>query len=196
MQRHGFDQARKSLHHLGDEPVAVADLHAQHAIHDGRRYAEVRFHPGSQRDRVRRFEQHHVPSDARPQSRRGSLHHDAPLVQQHQAVAPVGLVQNMGRQQYGNALAVAQFLNVLPEFAARAGVEPGGRLVHQQHLGGVQQAFGYLYAAAQPAGKRAHQVVTALVDPQPAHDVRHARAQRRARHTVQVALRAQVFRHR
>ena len=49
------------------------------------------------------FEHHHVAADAGPQLRGAALGHDLALVQQHQAVAAVGLVQDVGGEQNGNA---------------------------------------------------------------------------------------------
>jgi len=52
--------------------------------------------------------------DARAQVRRGTLRDYAAFMQQRQAVATVGFIQNVSGEQNGNAFLAAQFLHVLP----------------------------------------------------------------------------------
>ena len=97
-----------------------------------------------------------------------------PLMQQHQAVAAVGLVQDVRGEQDGDAFLLAQAFNMAGEFAARRRIESGGGFVHQQDLRAMQQRFGDLHAAAQAAGKRVHQIVAAIFQAEPLHGVLHA----------------------
>ena len=63
------------------------------------------------------------------------------------AVAALGLVHVMGRDQHGQP-AAGQPMDLVPEFAPRLRVDAGRRLVEQQQLGLVHDAGGRAPAAA------------------------------------------------
>src|SRR5580704_14784727 len=114
MQPDRIDGAGESLHYLGNEAVAISDLHAEHAIDDGRLQAEAGFDPAAQGGGVGalgRLHHYYISADARAQVRGRALGHHAALMQQRQPVATVGFNQNVGRQQYGNAFTAAQFFH-------------------------------------------------------------------------------------
>src|ERR1017187_10426670 len=84
MQPDRIDRARESLHHLGDEAVAIGDLHAEHAVHQRRLQTEAGFDPAGQIGRVRplrRLQHHDIAAGTRTQVRGRALGHHATLMQ-------------------------------------------------------------------------------------------------------------------
>src|ERR1039457_5821418 len=84
MQLDRIDRAGESLHHLGDEAVAIGDFHAEHAVHQRRLQTEAGFDPAGQIGRVcplRRLQHHDISADARTQVRGRALGHHATLMQ-------------------------------------------------------------------------------------------------------------------
>ena len=71
---------------------------------------------------------------------RGALGDDAPLVHDRHLVGEtVGLLQVVGGEQDGEALVPGQVSYLPPHVCAGFRVEPGGRLVQEEHLGAVHQ---------------------------------------------------------
>jgi hypothetical protein len=63
---------------------------------------------------------------------------------------PVGLLQILGGQQHGGA-GGDQLADQRPQVAAAGRVQPGGRLVQEQHLGPADQGGAQVKPAAHPA---------------------------------------------
>ncbi len=96
------------------------------------------------------------------------------------SIASLGLFHVMRRQHDRDAVVLAQMLEVVPELAARRGIEPGAGLVEQQQLGLVQKRFGQLDAPLKPAGQGLDPVARARGQAQPLEHRRTALAQARA----------------
>ena len=99
------------------------------------------------------FEQENVAADLALQLCRRAQGYDVAFGVDRQAVAALGLFHQVRRDQHRYMFFIAQDLQILPEIAARAGIEAGGRLVQQQHRGMMQQALGQLQATLHAAGK-------------------------------------------
>ena len=97
----------------------------------------------------------------RDHRRRAALHHDAPLRQIDDALAALGFVHVVGRDQRRQALD-RHVVDEVPELAPRLGVDAGGRLVEQQQLRLVQHAGGEREALLPAAGELARQLVAAV----------------------------------
>ena len=91
---------------------------------------------------------------------------------------------------------VADLLQVLPQVAARAGIEAGRRLVEQQQPRAVQHACGQFDAAPQAAGKLFDQVARRSARPSRVEHFVGPRAQLAAAEAVQPAVVDDVFHHR
>jgi hypothetical protein len=157
VQTHRFDGARKRLHYVRNEAVAVFDFHSHLAVDRRRAHVKALRDPLGQRLRLGGgLQHHHIAADPRTQFAGTARRHNPSLMQKNETVATRGFFQNVRGEQYRNALLLAQFFHVPRKIAPRGGVEAGGRLIHQQHLGPVQQRLGDLHAAAQSAGERLH----------------------------------------
>ena len=101
-----------------------------------------------------------------------ALHHDAPAGEIDDAVAALGLVHVVGRDQHGEAFA-RHVVDHVPELAPRLGVDAGGRLVEQQELRLMQDAGGEREALLPAAGQLAGELVAAIGEPHAVHDAPH-----------------------
>ena len=117
----------------------------------------------------------------------------SPLVHDGDAVGPLGFVQQMRREHDRDAVALADLLQVLPQVAAGAGVEAGGRLVEQQQPRAMQHALGQLDAAPQAAGERFDQVAAAIGEAQAGEHFVGPRAELAAAEAVEPAVVDEVF---
>src|SRR5215813_1301778 len=75
------------------------------------------------------------------------------FIHDRKPVAALGFFHQMGRDQNAYVFLVAQNTEVLPEIAARAGIEAGGGFVKEQNVGMVQKVLGELDAALHTTGK-------------------------------------------
>ncbi len=116
-----------------------------------------------------------------------------PLCSKHQAVATVGLGQNVRSKQDSDAFLIAQAFDMGGEFTASRRIEASRSFVHQKNLGLVEQRFGDLHAAAQAARKRVHQIFTPIFQAEPLHGILHAAAQCGAAESMQMPLRAEIL---
>jgi hypothetical protein len=83
---------------------------------------------------------------------RGVVGDHPPAVHDRDAVRqPVGLLQVLGGQQHRGPLG-DQFADHPPQRVAAVDVQPGGRLVEEDHLRALYQGGGDVQAAAHPAG--------------------------------------------
>ena len=97
-----------------------------------------------------------------------ALDDDVPVGEIDDAVAALGLVHVVGRDQHGEAFA-GEVVDHVPELAARLGVDAGGRLVEQEELRLVQDAGGEREALLPAAGELAGELAAPVGEP-------HARA--------------------
>ena len=77
------------------------------------------------------------------------------------AVAALGLVHVVGRDQHGQA-AGGELVDLVPELAPRLGIDAGGRLVEEQELRLVHDAGGERQPLLPAAGQRAGELVLAV----------------------------------
>ncbi len=104
-----------------------------------------------------------------------------------QTVAALGLFHQMRGDQHGHAFFVAQNLQVLPQVAARAGIESGRRLIEQQHRRMMQQPLRQFQAPLHAAGKCLGFFFRAIGQPNAAKHLGNALLQRRAAQAVDMA---------
>ena len=81
-------------------------------------------------------------------------------------VAALGFVHVMGGDQHGDAVG-GQPVNLVPEFAARLGIDAGGRLVEQQQARLRQDAGAEREPLLPAAGQLAGELVLAAGEPEP-----------------------------
>jgi hypothetical protein len=146
----------QAAHHLGQEGGALADRQrdlARTGHHLGRARAQVGHGRGGlgRPGPVDHPHRQQVAPDPRLELVGGALG-DHPAAVDHRDVVgqPVRLLQVLGGEQQGGAVA-DQLADDVPEREAAARVQPGGRLVQEQHLGAADQAGAQVEAAAHPA---------------------------------------------
>ena len=132
-------------------------------------------------------EQDHVAANLALQLRRRAQADQVAVAQDGQAVAFFGLFHQVRGHDDGDALLVAQNLQVLPEVAARAGIEAGGGLIEQQNLGTMEQSLGQFETALHAAGEGFGAVLGAIGEGDALQHFRHALLQRRAGDSVEMA---------
>ena len=100
-----------------------------------------------------------VVADARLELVGRALRDRAAVVEHDDVVGEaVGLFEVLRREDQRGALA-HELAQQVPEVAAAARVETGGRLVEEQHLGRRDEAGGEVEPAAHAAGERLHELV-------------------------------------
>ena len=136
-------QARGRVHSCTQRPPVVADGdvtgHQRRHGRDGRcvRLGQGHFEPGAPA-RLLQF-------------LRRPLRNDPSVVDDHDVVGQlVGLLEVLGRQQHGDALA-EQFADGLPDPLPRRRVQPGRRLVQEQDRGTGHQGAGQVQPPAHAA---------------------------------------------
>ena len=121
----------------------------------------------------RRIQQNDVAADLLLQLGRRAQRDQISVTENRQPVAALGLFHQVCGHDDGHPLLIAQDLQVLPQVAPRARIEPGGRFVEQQHRWTVQQALGQFQAALHAAGERLDAVFGAVGQ---AHAAQHLAA--------------------
>ena len=118
----------------------------------------------------------------------------SPLVHDRDAVAVLGLVHVVGRQEDRDVLARLELADVAPDRAARLRVEADRRLVEEQHARRVQQAARDLQAPLHAAGeRRARGCARRSHRPTISSTWRMRSADRVARDAVELGVEAQVL---
>ena len=84
---------------------------------------------------------------------RGVAGQYGPGVHQGDAVAAQGLVHEVSGDEDRDALAAGEVDQELPELVAGDGVDPGGGLIEQEHVGLVQNGDGQGQPLLEPQGK-------------------------------------------
>jgi hypothetical protein len=108
--------------------------------------------------RVARFEQDDVAADLAGQCLGRAERHQVAFIQDGQPVAAFGFFHQVGGHDDGDALLIAQDLQVLPKIAPGARIEAGGGLVEQQNLGMMKQTLGKLDAPLHASGESFHAI--------------------------------------
>jgi hypothetical protein len=93
----------------------------------------------------------------------------------------------------GDALLIAEDLEVLPKVAPGAGIEAGGGLVEEQNLRMVEQSFGELDAALHASGKSFYAVGGAIEQSYTREYFCDSLLELGATQTVEVSLMPEVF---
>ena len=113
-----------------------------------------------------------------------------------EAVAALGLVHVMGRDEHGDALS-GQLVDLVPEVAARLRIDARRRFVQQQQLRAVQHARGESEPLLPAAGELARKLVAARAEPEPVdrrpHDLRAFGNPVHSRDEIEVLADGQVF---
>jgi hypothetical protein len=125
---------------------------------------------------------------------RRPLGHDAAAVDDGEPVREVvGLLQVVRREQHRQLLEAGEAADLLPHRAAGLGIEPGGRLVEEQHLRSVDEADRHVQAALHAARVAARHPVGGAAEVEALEQVAHASCQALAPQAVQMALQRQVL---
>jgi hypothetical protein len=96
--------------------------------------------------------------------RRNAVRHDAPVVEQHHAVAePLGLLDLVRAPQRGDA-ARGLLADRFEDALARLRIDADGRLVEQQHARLVQQRTHEIEAPPHSTRERRHRLVAAVLE--------------------------------
>ena len=98
--------------------------------------------------------------------RHGAARHDLAVGDVDDAMAALGLVHVVGRDQHGQPFG-GEFVDLVPEFAPRLRIDAGRRLVEEEQLRLVHDAGGERQALLPAAGKRAGELVLAVGQPEP-----------------------------
>ena len=126
-----------------------------------------------------------LAADARLELGRGAGRRDAPVVEHHDLVGEaVGLLEVLGREHDGGAVA-DELAEQLPQVVAALRIEPGRRLVEEQHRRRGDEARGEIEPPAHAARERAHEPVGHVVEPELLEQLVGASAGHRARQVVQ-----------
>ncbi len=123
-----------------------------------------------------------------------ALRDDAAAVDDRQpAREPVGLLEVVGGQQDGDAILAREADDLVPQLGARVGVEPGRRLVEEQHARPVDEAHRHVELPAHAAGPRPDDAVGRLGEAQPIQERLGARPQLAIVEGEQPALEAEIL---
>ena len=136
---------------------------------------------------------HPVGADPGLQRLGGALHHDPAAVHDRDAVAVLGLVHVVRRQEDRDLARVRSSPTYSQIDGAGLRIEADGRLVEEQHARRVQQAAGDLEASLHAAREGADQARRALGEPGHLEHVVDARPDLASRHAVELGVEAQVL---
>ena len=186
-------------------PVIAAAMRSPSSVYTSRRSATGSTraasspHPGQRLvlvGRAREPELHHLAGGVRrDELARRALGHDAPAVHDHEPVAELlGLVHVVGREHERDAV-LLQPVEPLPEHVARLRVEPGRRLVEQQHLGLVDERTRDREAALHAARERIDPRVAPVAQLHELEQLRGPPADLRARQVEVAAVDHEVVPH-
>ncbi len=144
------------------ERVGVLDLEAQRALLLPRRYTVIPREYARCCRVVRRAQPDDIAAHRRLE-RDGRIERDqAGVIHDADPVAVLRLVHVVRRHEDGDALALAQFVDVRPDVLARLRVEPDGRLIEEEDGRVVQQPARDLQPPLHATGEGAHLVARAV----------------------------------
>src|ERR1035437_7625260 len=142
--------------------MSVFNFEADVVVHNRGIDVELRANAIGQSLRVACFQENYVAADLAGQGLGRAQRYQTAFVQDGEAVAAFGFFHQVRGDDDGDALLIAEDLEVLPKVAPGAGIEAGRGLVEEQNLRMVEQAFGQLDAALHTAGKCFHAVAGAV----------------------------------
>src|ERR1700682_3568291 len=87
-------------------------------------------------------EQNYVSPNFVFEFRRSAKSHQFTFIQDGQTIAMLSFFHEMSGHDHGDFFFVAQGLQILPEIAARSGIESGGRFIKKQDRGVMEQTLG------------------------------------------------------
>lgn len=173
--------------------MSIFNFEADLVVHDGGIDLKLAANAVGQGLRVARFQQNDVAADLAGESLGRAERYQVAFVQNDEAVAAFGFLHQVGGDNDGDALLVAEDLEVLPKVAPGAGIEAGGGLVEEQNLGMVEQAFGELDAALHASGKSFDAIGSAVEQSDAGEDFCDACFEFGAAQAVEVSLMPEVF---
>ena len=115
------------------------------------------------------------------------------MADERQAVASLGLVHEVGGERDGHVLCLTQLLQLLGQVASCGGIEAGGRLIHEQQPGFVQQRLGQFHTSAHAAGESLGVFVRAVSKVESFEPVVDALVQIASAQAVEASLVYEVF---
>ncbi len=134
------------------------------------------------------FDDDGVPPQAVLQLFRGATGDDRTVVDDREpAGQPVGLFEVMGGEQHGHVLEPGHLLDLSPEFCACFRIEPGRRLVEEEHLRPVHQSDRDVEFARHAARIGLHLAVGGVIQPETVEQFRSASASIRGPQSLQAA---------
>ena len=117
------------------------------------------------------------------------------MVDDRDPVATLGFLHQMGCEEDGHVLLIAQPVECLPKIDPRAGIEPGGRFVEQQEFRPMEQTLRDLDPPLQSAGERLDQIVGAIAQVELDQEMIDPLAQRGPGEAVEMPLMREVLAH-
>jgi hypothetical protein len=189
----GADKAGEGFDELGDELVPAIALDAERVV-DGDGFDLEFIADGAlEGGGVGGGEGDDVSTDLFFEGGGGAGGDELAVIEDGEAVAVFGFVHEVGGDEDGDAIALADFQEVFPEVDAGTGVEAGAGFIEQQDARAVEQAFGELDAPAHAAAESADVFARALGKTDAAQHLINALFEGRAGEAIEMALVAEVF---
>ena len=151
--RNGVNVSRKRFDQIGHKSVPVVFFDSNLTVDYTNIHFEARANPSRECIRCSGFKDDHIPANLAFQFSESSQRNQFAFVENCQTVATFGFFHQMRCHQYRDVFLVAQDPQVLPQIASRTRIEPGCRLIQQQHSWTMQESFGQLQPALHAAGK-------------------------------------------
>src|SRR5579872_185713 len=184
-QRNRLNLAGECLDDIRDKAMTAlplnSDLIPQHRGFDMESHADLF---GQQTGVVRGIQHNHIAADLALQLCRRSERHEISFVHDGEPVAALRLFHQMRRHKHRNALFIAQNLQILPQVAARSGIEAGRGLIQQQDCRMVEQSLGKLDAPLHSAGERLYPLLCSIGQSDPRQNLPDTLLQRRATQAI------------
>src|ERR1700722_13416724 len=137
--RHCLDLSGEGLNHFRNKAVRAFALHADLIFENGGFDVKAVSNAFRQQACIMgSIEQHDISADFGLQLRRRAQSYQIAFIHNGQPVAALSFFHEMSSYQDRNTFFIAQDLQVLPEIAARAGVETRSGLVEQEDCGVMQ----------------------------------------------------------
>jgi hypothetical protein len=157
-----IDLAGKCLDDIRDEAVPLLALNANFSSYDLCSDSKAGFDVASERFGISCIKNNYVATDFVAKIGRCTQGNELAFVHNGEAVAALSFFHQMGGDQNGDVLLVAEDAKVLPKIAAGARVEAGRGFVEQKNGGMMQQALGQFEAALHSSGESFGTIVSAI----------------------------------
>src|ERR1035441_3188907 len=116
-------------------PISIFNFEADVLVHDSRIDVKLGANFLGEGLRIARFQQDYIASNLAGKRLGRAEGNQVAFVQNGQAIAAFGFFHQMSGNDDGDALLVAENLEVLPKITPRAGIEPSCGLIEEQNLG-------------------------------------------------------------